>query len=106
VEVAARGPISNTMTIVDRATEMAAPQNMEAETQQAPGNAPTPQEDEIGQGEWRSPPQWSGYWSLQRTQRANDHMWRGGDRRSVRTMPYRPGRDWRTGWRYLNSSNQ
>jgi len=48
-EVAARGPISNTTTIMDRATRMVAPENMEAETLQAPDSAPTPQKDEIGQ---------------------------------------------------------
>ena len=48
-EVAARGPVSNTTTIVDRATDIAAPENMEAETLQASDSAPTPQEDEIGQ---------------------------------------------------------
>jgi len=41
-EVAARGPISNTTTIVDRATDMAAPENMEAETVQATDGAPRP----------------------------------------------------------------
>ena len=48
-EVAARGPISNTTTIMDRATDMAAPENMEAETLQAPDSAPKPQKDETGQ---------------------------------------------------------
>jgi len=47
--VAARGPISNTTTIVDRATDIAAPENMEAETLRATDRDPTPQEDEIGQ---------------------------------------------------------
>jgi len=37
------------MTIVDRATAIAAPENMEAETLQAPDNTPTPQKDELGQ---------------------------------------------------------
>jgi len=48
-EVAARGPISNTTTILDRATDMDAPENMEAETLQAPDSTPTPQKDETGQ---------------------------------------------------------
>ena len=34
---------------MDRATDIAAPENMEAETLQAHDSAPTPQEDEIGQ---------------------------------------------------------
>jgi len=43
----------------------------------------------VAKREWRPPPQWrkSGYWNLQVTQRANDHMWRGGDGRTVTTMP-------------------
>ena len=41
-EVTARGPISNTATIVDRATDIAAPENMEAETLQATDSAPRP----------------------------------------------------------------
>ena len=48
-EVAERGPISNTTTIVDSITDMAAPENIEAETLQAPDSAPTPQKDAIGQ---------------------------------------------------------
>ena len=44
-----RGPISNTTTIMDRATDKAAPENMEAETLQAPDSAPKPQKDETGQ---------------------------------------------------------
>jgi len=47
-EVSARGPISNTTTIMDRTIDMAAPENMEAETLQAPDSAPTPQKDESG----------------------------------------------------------
>jgi len=47
--VAVRGPISNTTTILDRATDMAAPKNMEAETLQETDSDPTPQKDEIGQ---------------------------------------------------------
>jgi len=47
--VAARGPISNTTTILDRATDMAAPKNVEAEILQAPDSAHTHQKDEIGQ---------------------------------------------------------
>jgi len=48
-EVATRGPISNTAPIVDRVTDMAAPENMEAETLQAADSAPTPQKEEIGE---------------------------------------------------------
>ena len=75
-ELAAREPISNTTTIVHRATDIAAPENIKTETLQATDMALTPQEDEIGQGERRPNPQWrkSAYWNLQRTQRANDHM--------------------------------
>jgi len=54
--VAARGPISNATAKVDRATDIAAPENMEVETLQAPYSAPTPQEDDIGQrGEEAAP---------------------------------------------------
>ena len=49
VEVAARVPISNTTTILDRATDMAAPENMGTETLQGPDSAHTPQKDETGQ---------------------------------------------------------
>jgi hypothetical protein len=42
------GALSNTTTIMDRTTDMAAPENMEAETLQAPDSAPTPQKDETG----------------------------------------------------------
>ena len=45
----ARGSISNTTAIVDRATDVAAPENMEPDTLQTPDSAPTPQKDEIGQ---------------------------------------------------------
>jgi histidinol phosphatase-like enzyme len=38
--------ISNTTKIMDRATDMAAPENMEAEQLQAPESTPTPQTDE------------------------------------------------------------
>jgi hypothetical protein len=48
-EVAARGSISNTTTIMDRATDMAAPENMGAVTLHAPESAPTPQKGETGQ---------------------------------------------------------
>jgi hypothetical protein len=44
------GPISNTTAIVDMATGIAAPENMEAETLQAPDSAPTPQKDEWPNG--------------------------------------------------------
>ena len=49
VEVAATGPISNTTTIVNRATDTAASENIDAWTLQAPYSAPTPQKDERGQ---------------------------------------------------------
>jgi len=49
VEVAARVPISNTTTILDRATDIAEPKNMEAEILQATVSARTPQKDELGQ---------------------------------------------------------
>ena len=39
-EVAAREPISNTTTILDWATDMSAPENMEAETLQVTDSAP------------------------------------------------------------------
>jgi len=42
------GPISYTTTIVDRATDMTKPENMEAETLQPPDSAPMPQKDETG----------------------------------------------------------
>ena len=62
-EVAARRPISNTTTILDRATDMAALKSMEAETPQATDSIPPPQEDEIGQRRLEAAPQWrkSGY---------------------------------------------
>jgi len=41
-EVTARGSISNTTTILDRATDMAAPENVEAETLQALDSASRP----------------------------------------------------------------
>jgi len=47
-EVAATGPISNTTTIVDRATDIAATENMETETLQVPDSASTDQKDERG----------------------------------------------------------
>jgi hypothetical protein len=49
--VEASGPISNTTTILNRATDMAATENMEAETLQAIDSAPTPRKDEIDQRE-------------------------------------------------------
>jgi hypothetical protein len=45
-EVAAREPISNTTAIMDRITDMVAPENMEAKTLQAPDSASTSQKDE------------------------------------------------------------
>ena len=56
MEVATRGPIPNTTTIVDRGTDTAVPENIEAETLQAPDSAPTPQKDEIGQREVEGAP--------------------------------------------------
>jgi len=106
--VAARTPISNTTTILDRVTDMLAPKNKEAETLQVTDSAPTPQKGEIGQRGVEAAPQWrrSGYWKLQRSQRANDHRWRGGDGRSVTTMPHRPGRGCRKGWGHLKNKNK
>jgi len=50
------GPISNTTTTVDRATDITALKNMETETLRTPDSAPMPQEDEIGQrGEEAAP---------------------------------------------------
>jgi len=108
VEAGVIRPISNTTTILDKATDMAAPENMKAETLQVPDNAPTPQKDEIGQRAVEAAPAMEEERVLEPTmaQRANDHRWRGGDGRSVTIMSHRPGRGWRTGWRHLKSSNQ
>ena len=78
---------------MDRATDIAAPGNMDAETLQVPDSAPTPQKDK-GQRGVEAAPQFrkSGYSKLQRTQRANDHICRGGDGRCVMTIPTALGR--------------
>jgi len=54
--VAARGPISNNTTIVDRATDMALLENMEAEKLRAPDSAPSPRKTRKVKEEWRPPP--------------------------------------------------
>jgi len=107
-EVTARGPISNTTTILDRATDMAAPENMEAETLQAPDSAPMPQKEEIGRRGVEAAA------AMEEERVLEPTTVTGGKRPQVerrrRTLsndhapPSREG--WRTGWRHLNSSNQ
>jgi len=75
---------------------------------QAPHGAPKPQKDEIGQRGVEAIPAMEEERILEtkRSQRANNHRWRGGDGRLVTTMLHGHGRACRTGWRHLKSSNQ
>ena len=87
---------------------MAAPENMEAETLQAPKSAPHAQKDGIGQRGVEAAPEMEEERVLEPTTDTTGeqpHV-EGRRRTSVTTIPHSPGRGWRTGWRHLKNSNQ